>query len=31
VEIALTAGTGGVKSLKESLPKIDKEIGEDDL
>ncbi|MBE0791468.1 PTS mannose transporter subunit IID, partial [Escherichia coli] len=31
VETALTAGSGGVKSLKQSLPKIETEVGEDDL
>ncbi|EGY4468125.1 PTS mannose transporter subunit IID [Listeria monocytogenes] len=31
VETALTAGSGGVKSLKQSLPKIETEVGEEDL
>ncbi|MCJ1721609.1 mannose/fructose/sorbose PTS transporter subunit IIA [Listeria ivanovii] len=31
VETDLKAGIGGVKSLKKSLPKMEKQVGEDDL
>ncbi|KXS68585.1 PTS sugar transporter subunit IIA, partial [Listeria monocytogenes] len=31
VETALTAAPSGVKSLKQTLPKIETEVGEDDL
>ncbi|MBF2655029.1 PTS mannose transporter subunit IID [Listeria seeligeri] len=31
VETALKAGIGGVKSLKKSLPKMETQVGEDDL